>query len=144
MQSAVALALGLLVIGVGLFGAAAATPFAFPSAFLNNGATTNPVALFVMLSITAVFTMFGSWMVARMVSDHRIGHGLMLSLAGVAVAMCTSAIRWGTAPYWYHVLSWALMPLCGYLGAAAWERTLRRRFAVQPRANVGQANGSTR
>jgi hypothetical protein len=126
MQSAAAMALGLLVIGVGLFGAAAATPFAFPSAFLDGGSTTNPVALFVMLCITSVFTTFAAWIVARMVPDHRTGHGLMLSVVGVAVAICASAIRWATAPYWYHVLSWALMPLCGYLGAAAWERTLRR------------------
>jgi hypothetical protein len=126
MQSALALALGLLVIGVGLFGAAAATPFAFPSAFSDGAMTTDPVALFVMLSITVVFTTFAAWIVARMVSDHRRGHGLVLAAIGVAVAICSSAIRWSTAPYWYHVISWALMPLCCYVGAAAWERTLRR------------------
>jgi hypothetical protein len=145
MQSALALALGLLVVGLGLFGAAAATPFAFPAAFQDGGQTTNPAALFVMLSISCVFTIFAAWIVARLVPDHRTGHGLMLSAMGVSVAIGVSAVRWATAPYWYHILSWALMPLCGYIGAAAWERTLRRQSAATlPRANSGPANGSRR
>jgi MFS-type transporter involved in bile tolerance (Atg22 family) len=127
MRSLTAIALGLLFVGIGIFAAAAVTPAAFPSAFSAEGATTNAVALVVMLAITEVFAMFGGWVTSRLVDDHRLGHAVMMSICGLAVAVFVGAVRWSAAPAWYYVASWGLIPCAGALGAAAWERSMRRR-----------------
>ena len=127
MRSLSALGLGLLVTGLGVYGAAAATPLAFPAAFDAAGGTANAVALFVMLTITEVFTMFGGWVTARLVSDHRAGHAILMATIGVAIAVAVGAVRWDTAPPWYHITSWLLMPAAAAIGAVAWERSLRRK-----------------
>ena len=132
MRSLSAIALGLLVIGIGLYGAAAATPFAFPAAFDAAGRTTHVVALFVMLSITEVFATFAGWVTARLVADHRAGHAILMATIGLAIAIAVGAVRWDAAPSWYHITSWMLMPAVAALGAAAWERSLRRKSRELP------------
>ena len=127
MRSLSALALGLLLVGRGLYGAAALTPFAYPAAFDADGRTTNVVALFVMLTITEVFSLFGGWLTARLVTDHRAGHAILMASIGLAIAVAVGAVRWDTAPSWYHVTTWVLMPVAAAIGAAAWERSLRRK-----------------
>ncbi len=127
MRNASALALGLLIMGLGLYGAAAITPFAYPAAFDGDGATMNPVALFVLLSITEVTTLFAGWITARLVSDHRAGHAILMATIGLASAVLVGAIRWGAAPSWYYITSWMLIPVMALIGARAWERSLRRR-----------------
>ncbi len=126
MRNLSALVLGLLIVGLGLYGAAAVTPLAYPGAFDAQGATTNVVALFVMLSISEVFTVFGGWVTARIAPDHRIGHAILMASVGLAVAIFVGAVRWSAAPPWYYAASWLLMPVAGAIGAAAWERSLRR------------------
>ena len=126
MRNLSALAIGLLVMGLGLYGAAAVTPLAYPAAFDGSGATGNAVALFVMLSITEVATLFAGWLTARLVSDHRPGHAILMASLGLASAVLVGAIRWGVAPSWYYIASWMLMPVMALLGARAWERTERR------------------
>ncbi len=126
MRSLAALALGLLVVGLGILGGAAVTPLAIPAAFTVEGHTTNAMALFVMLVITTVFTMFGGWITARLSPDHRAGHAILMAVAGVAVAVLVGAIRWAAAPPWYYMATWAVMPVAAAVGAAAWERSLRR------------------
>ena len=132
MRSLSAIALGLLVIGIGLYGAAAATPFAFPAAFDAAGRTAHVVALFVMLSITEVFATFAGWVTARLVADHRAGHAILMATIGLAIAIAIGAVRWDSAPSWYHITSWMLMPAAAALGAAAWERSLRRKSRELP------------
>lgn len=127
MRNISALGLGLLCIGLGLYAAAAATPFAYPAAFDSDGATRNAVALFVMLTITAVTAAFAGWLTARIVSDHRIGHALMTATLGLVAAVLMGAVRWAAAPSWYWVASWMLLPAAAAFGAAAWDRTLRRK-----------------
>ena len=127
MRNLSSLALGLLVMGLGLYGAAAVTPLAYPAAFNAQGVTSNVVALFVMLSITGVFTMFAGWVTARLVPDHRLGHVLLMAVVGLAIAIFVGAVRWITVPLWYHVVSWTLLPVAAAIGAAAWERSLRRK-----------------
>ncbi len=126
MRGLTAIALGLLVAGLGVYAAAAVTPIAFPAAFDVQGHTSNPVALFVMLSITLVTTAFGGWITARLAEDHLLGHALMMVTIALVSAVFIGAIRWATAPVWYHVVSWALMPVAAAIGAAAWKRTLLR------------------
>ena len=126
MRNITALALGLLFIGLGLYAAAAVTPFAYSAAFDLDGATRNVVALFVMLTITAITSAFGGWITARLVSDHRVGHALMAATLGLVAAVLMGAVRWGAAPSWYWVTSWLVIPAAAAVGAAAWERTLRR------------------
>ena len=126
MRNLAALALGLLVMGLGIYGAAAVAPLAFPAAFDARGYTTNTLALIVMLAITEIFTMFAGWVTARLVSDHRPGHALMMAIVGLAIAVFVGAVRWSAAPTWYYFVSWTLMPVAGALGAFAWERSLRR------------------
>ena len=126
MRNITALALGLLFIGLGLYAAAAVTPFAYSAAFDRDGATRNVVALFVMLTITAITSAFGGWITARLVSDHRVGHALMAATLGLVAAVLMGAVRWGAAPSWYWVTSWIVIPAAAAVGAAAWERTLRR------------------
>lgn len=126
MRNIAALALGLLFMGLGLYGAAIAAPLVVPSAFDARGHTTNTMALFVMLTITEVFTMFAGWVTARLVSDHRPGHAVMMATIGLSVAVFVGAIRWSAAPAWYYVTSWVLLPVAAAIGAYAWERTLRR------------------
>lgn len=126
MRSLAALALGLLVVGLGILGAAAVTPLAILAAFTVDGHTTNTVALFIMFSITTVFTMFGGWITARLSPDHRAGHAILMSVTGVAVAVLVGAIRWAAAPPWFYVASWAVLPVAAAVGAAAWERSRRR------------------
>lgn len=127
MRNLAAIALGLLFTGLGNFGAAAATPMAFPAAYTAQGHTTNSVALFVMLSITLVFAVFGGWVTARIAPDHRMGHALTMAVLGLAAAVFIGAVRWAAAPAWYYVVSWALLPVAAGIGVAAWERTLRRK-----------------
>lgn len=127
MRNISALALGLLCIGLGLYAAAAVTPMAYPAAFDADGATRNAVALCVMLTITAVTAAFGGWVTARIVSDHRIGHALMTATLSLVAAVLMGAVRWAAAPSWYWVGSWMLIPAAAAVGAAAWERTLRRK-----------------
>ena len=126
MRNITALALGLLFIGLGLYAAAAVTPFAYPAAFDQGGATRSIVALFVMLTITAITSAFGGWITARLVSDHRVGHALMAATLGLVAAVLMGSVRWGAAPSWYWVTSWIVIPAAAAVGAAAWERTLRR------------------
>lgn len=126
MRNISALALGLLVMGLGLFGAAAVTPLAFPAAFSGQGYTTNVMALCVMLAITEVFTMFAGWATARIVTDHRKGHALLMAALGLTAAVGVGAVRWAAAPTWYYIASWVLIPLAAAIGSAAWERSLRR------------------
>ena len=126
MRSIAGLALGLLFVGLGLYGAAAVTPLAFPAAFDALGATTNVMALLVMLAIAEVFAAFAGWVTARIVADHQKGHAIMMATVGLAAAVCAGAIRWGAAPSWYYALQWILLPLAATVGAAAWERSLRR------------------
>jgi hypothetical protein len=126
MQSALAIALGLLFAGIGLYAAPAITPVAYPAAFTATGVTSNPVALVVMLSITTVFTAFGAWLTARAVTHHRVGHALFMAVIALASAMFVGAVRWAAAPAWYYVTSWILLPCAALIGTAAWERTLRR------------------
>lgn len=126
MRNVAGMALGLLFMGLGIYGAAAVTPFAFPTAFDPRGYTTHPVALIVMLSITVVFTMFAGWVTARIATDHRKGHALVMATMGLATAIFIGAIRWAAAPSWYYVSSWMLIPVAATIGAAAWERSLRR------------------
>ena len=134
MRNLPALALGLLVVGLGLYGASAVTPIAFPAAFNAQGHTTNLLALIVMLAITEVSMMFAGWLVARTVADHRAGHALLLATMALATAMFTGSIRWAAAPAWYHVVSWALLLPAAMLGVRAWERSLRRRSrSLSPR-----------
>jgi hypothetical protein len=121
-----ALALGLLVLGLGLYGAAAVAPLAFPAAFNTQGGTRDLLALVVMLAITEVFAAFAGWVTARLVTDHRTGHALLMGTMGLALAVFIGAVRWAAAPPWYFILSWCLLPLAAALGAAAWERSLRR------------------
>lgn len=138
MRNLSAMALGLLVMGLGLFGAAAATPAAFPAAFNGQGHTTFPVALFVMVTITVVSTMFAGWLTARIATDHRVGHALMMATLGLGSAVFVGAIRWAAAPSWYYVVTWALIPPAAALGALAWERTLRRHGRdLAPRVAIG-------
>ncbi len=127
MRNPSALALGLLIMGLGLYGAAAVTPLAYPAAFDGDGATMNVVALFVMLSITEVTTLFAGWVTARLVSDHRAGHAILMATIGLAAAVLVGAVRWGAAPSWYYITSWMLIPVMALIGARAWERSLRRR-----------------
>ena len=126
MRGLSAIALGLLVTGLGVYAAPAITPLAFPAAFTVQGHTTNPVALFVMLSITLVSTAFGGWLTARLAEDHLLGHALMMATVGLVSAVFVGAIRWAAAPSWYYVASWVLMPVAAAIGAAAWKRTLLR------------------
>jgi hypothetical protein len=126
VRNLLALALGLLFIGLGLYGAAAVTPIAFPAAYTAQGNTRDLLALCVMLAITEVFAAFGGWVTARLVTDHRIGHALFMSIMGLALAVFIGAVRWASAPPWYFVLSWILMPVAAAIGASAWERSLRR------------------
>ncbi len=126
MRNLAAVALGLLVIGLGIYGAAAVAPLAFPAAFDARGYTTNTLALIVMLAITEVFTMFAGWVTARLVTDHLPGHAVMMAIVGLAVAVFVGAVRWSAAPAWYYLVSWALIPVAGAVGAFAWERSLRR------------------
>ena len=126
MRGLSAIALGLLVTGLGLYAAAGVTPIAFPAAFDAQGHTTHPVALFVMLSITLVTTAFGGWLTARLSEDHLLGHALMMVTIGLVSAVFVGAIRWAAAPAWYHIASWALMPVAAAIGAAVWKRTLLR------------------
>jgi hypothetical protein len=118
MRNVSALALGLLIMGLGLYGAAAVTPLAYPAAFDAQGATSNAVAAFVMLSISVVFTMFAGWVTARLAPDHRLGHALLMAASGLAIAIFVGAVRWGAAPSWYYVATWALIPVAAALGAA--------------------------
>jgi hypothetical protein len=127
MRNVSALALGLLFVGLGVYGAAAATPHAFPAAFDSDGATTNFLALFVMLTITEVTTLFAGWVTARIVTDHRAGHAILMATVGLTSAVLVGAVRWGAAPSWYYITSWMLMPAAAALGAKAWERSLRRK-----------------
>ena len=127
MRNLAAIALGLLLTGLGIFSAAAVTPLAFPAAFTSQGHTTNALALVVMLAITEITTMFAGWISARLAPDHRLGHAIMMAVLGLAAAIFVGAIRWAAAPAWYYVLSWGLLPVAAALGAAAWERSLRRR-----------------
>ena len=53
MRNLAALALGLMVMGLGIYGAAAVAPLAFPAAFDARGYTTNTLALIVMLASCA-------------------------------------------------------------------------------------------
>ncbi len=127
MRNMSALALGLLIMGLGLYAAAAVTPFAYPGAFDAQGATSNIVALFVMLTVTEVSTLFAGWVTARLVTDHRPGHAILMAAVGLTSAVTVGAVRWSAAPPWYYVVSWTLMPFAAALGAKAWERSLRRR-----------------
>lgn len=127
MRNMSALALGLLIMGLGLYGAAAATPGVFPGAFDAQGGTTNAMALTVMLTITLVSTMFAGFVAARIASDHRPGHAIMMSVLGLTSAVFMGAIRWATAPSWYFIVSWVLIPPAAALGAFAWERSLKRK-----------------
>ncbi len=135
MRNVAAMALGLLVMGLGIYGAAAAAPLAFPGAFDVRGYTTNTLALIVMLAITEIFTMFAGWLTARLVTDHLPGHALMMAIVGLSVAVFVGAVRWSAAPAWYYLVSWTLIPVFGAFGAFAWERSLRRngRRDVSPR-----------
>jgi hypothetical protein len=126
VRNASALALGLLVVGLGLYGAVVVTPLAYPAAFTAAGATSNVVALFVMFSIIEVFTMFAGWITARLVADRRRAVAIRMAVVGVALAMGAGVLRWSAAPAWYYVASWVLMPAAAAVGVAAWERTLRR------------------
>ncbi len=126
MRSLSSIGLGLLFMGLGLYAAAAVTPGAFPDAFDAQGRTTHSVALFVMLSVTLVTTAFAGWITARLAEDHLKGHALMMATIGLACAVFMGAIRWAAAPTWYWGTSWALIPVAAAIGAAAWERTLRR------------------
>jgi MFS family permease len=126
LRSLLAIALGLMVVGLGLYGAPAVTPFAFPAAFDAQQGTRDPIALSVMLAITTVFSAFGGWVTARLVDNHRTGHAVFMSVVGLAVAVFIGAVRWATAPAWYFVAAWCLMPIAAAIGAAAWERSLRR------------------
>jgi len=128
-----AIALGLLVTAFGLYGAPAVTPLAIPAAFDTIGGTTNALALIVMLMTTQVFTAFGGWVTARIVTDHRVGHAIFMAMLGLVAAVLVGAIRWGAAPLWYYAVSWTLMPFAAALGAAAWERTLRRSSSAAER-----------
>jgi hypothetical protein len=85
------------------------------------------VALFVMLSITLVTSAFAGWITARLAEDHLMGHALMMSTLGLASAVFMGAIRWAAAPPWYWATSWILIPVAAAIGAAAWQRTLRRK-----------------
>ncbi len=136
MRNLAALALGLLVMGLGIYGAAAVAPMAFPAAFDVRGSTTNTLALIVMLAITEVFTMFAGWVTARRVTDHRPGHAVMMSIVGLAVAVFVGAVRWSSAPAWFYLASWALIPVSGAIGAYAWERSLRRKGGRAAAARV--------
>jgi hypothetical protein len=133
MRNLTAIALGLLIMGLGLYSAAAVTPLAFPSAFSAQAHTSNPAALTVMLAITLVSTTFAGWICARLAPDHRLGHALMMGVLGLAAAVCAGAIRWAAAPAWYYFLSWGLIPVAAALGAAAWQRSLRRRSTALSR-----------
>jgi 3-methyladenine DNA glycosylase Mpg len=126
MRSFAALLLGLLFTGAGLYGGAVITPLAYPAAFTAQGHTSNTVALFVMLGIAAVFTAFGGWVTARLVSDHRRGHAILMSAVGLVAAVLVGAVRWAAAPSWYYATLWMMMPFAAALGASAWERSLRR------------------
>jgi hypothetical protein len=136
MRNVSALALGLLVMGLGLYGAAVVTPLAYPAAFDADGATANAVAAFVMLSIAEVFTLFAGWITARLAPDHRMGHALLMATAGLAIAIFVGAVRWSAAPSWYYVATWVLIPFAAALGAAAWERSLRMKGRNAPRRVV--------
>jgi hypothetical protein len=136
MRNIAALALGLLVMGLGIYGAAAVAPMAFPAAFDVRGYTTNTLALLVMLAIAEVFTMFAGWVTARLVTDHLPGHAVMMSIIGLAVAVFVGTVRWSAAPAWYYLVSWALMPVSGAIGAYAWERSLRRKGGRSVAARV--------
>ncbi|MBC7843627.1 MAG: hypothetical protein H7099_15005 [Gemmatimonadaceae bacterium] len=127
MRNMSALALGLLIMGLGVYGAAAVTPYAFPGAFDAQGATANVVALFVMLTVTEVTTLFAGWVTARLVTDHRAGHAILMAAVGLTSAITVGAVRWSAAPSWYYITSWMLMPCAAALGAKAWERALRRK-----------------
>jgi hypothetical protein len=127
MRGVSALAAGLLFIGLGVYGAAAVTPLAFPAAFNSDGGTSNFVALFVMLTITEVSALFGGWVTARLASDHRLGHAILMAAVGLTSAVTAGAVRWAAAPSWFYITSWTLMPAAAALGAAAWERSLRRK-----------------
>lgn len=127
MRNVSAVALGLLLVGAGIYAASAVTPLAFPAAFTSAGATSNALALFVMLSITEVTMMFAAWVVARLVTDHQAGHAMLLATFALAIAVFVGAIRWASAPVWYHWTSWVLMPVFAMLGARAWENSQRRR-----------------
>jgi len=136
MRNLSAIALGLLIIGLGLYAAAAVTPGAYPAAFDAQGHTTNAVALFVMLTVTLVTTAFGGWVTARLAEDHLTGHALVMATVGLVSAVFVGAIRWAAVPTWYYAASWMLMPVAAAIGASAWQRTLRRQRPESPRRAV--------
>ncbi len=133
MRNLSAHALGLLFMGLGLYGAAAVPPLAYPGAFDGLGYTTNTMALILMLVITAVFAMFAGWITARLVTDHRPGQALLMATIALAIAVFVGAVRWAAAPSWYYVASWCLLPAAAYVGALAWERSLRRKHDARSR-----------
>ena len=137
MRNIAALALGLLFIGLGLYAAAAVTPFAYSAAFDPAGATRNVVALFVMLTITAITSAFGGWITARLVSDHRVGHALMAATLGLVAAVLMGAVRWGASrgPCSALRFSCRFFPR-GYRGTGS---VGRRALAADARRSVGSA-----
>jgi hypothetical protein len=138
MKGLSAIALGLLISGLGIYAAAVLTPLAVPLAFRADGSTGHVVALFIMLCITQVFALFAGWVTARCVDDHRVGHAALMATCALAVAICVGAIRWAAAPPWYYVTSWLLLVPVAMLGARSWERIVKRRANAAAR-NVAAA-----
>jgi hypothetical protein len=134
MRSVLAMGLGLLLTGVGIVGAAVVTPLAVPQAFAPDGSTVHVVALAIMLAITEVFALFAGWVTARLASDHRIGHAALMATCALAIAIAVGAIRWSTAPAWYHVTSWVLLIPAAVLGARAWVRVVQRKASAGARS----------
>jgi hypothetical protein len=126
LRSAAAIVVGFVLIGLLAVSSDLALMRAFPAHFDAAGGTRNAALLLTTLGYVTAYATFGCWLTARLAPSRPMFHALVLGALGLAFNVVGSAMKWDTAPLWYHVVGLGLTLPAAWLGGWLRERQLAR------------------
>ena len=123
MRSVLALAAGFVVIAGLSSGVDALLWTLFPDAYDADRRLTSAPLLLLTQALVGACAVAGCTLAGRLAPGRPMHHALILGALGLAAGVAGSLALWSTAPVWYHVLGWALVLPCAWLGGRISERT---------------------
>jgi hypothetical protein len=76
---------------------------------------TSPLLL-LATTYRSVYSIFGSYLAARLAPDHPMRHALALGIGGLAASITGAVLMWNYGPNWYPLALVVLAMPCAWVG----------------------------
>jgi len=95
-----------------------------PGAFREDGSTSRPDILFIILALSVIFSVGAGFVTGRLARGREMRHALALGILQLAIGIFVQLQFWDVMPIWYHLTFLALLIPGNLLGG---RLCLRRR-----------------